>query len=109
MLALAFVFNAAGLQHGVILQREMRFTALATITTISQLIGTFVAILRRHARLWILGVGSHGSHASCNDYDRLLGRHKVVSGNATTWCGNAFDDAIRWHDHREYPHPVRRK
>ena len=44
VLALAFVFNAAGLQHGVILQREMRFTALATITTISQLIGTFVAI-----------------------------------------------------------------
>ena len=44
VLALAFVFNAAGLQHGVILQREMRFTALATITTISQLIGTLVAI-----------------------------------------------------------------
>jgi PST family polysaccharide transporter len=44
VLGLAFVFNAAGLQHGVMLQREMRFTALAVITTVSLLIGTVFAI-----------------------------------------------------------------
>ena len=44
VMALAFVFNSAGLQHGVILQREMRYTALAAIFTISQLIGTAAAI-----------------------------------------------------------------
>src|ERR1700722_13639377 len=44
VLALAFVFNAAGLQHGVILQREMRFTALALISTIGLLLGTAIAI-----------------------------------------------------------------
>jgi O-antigen/teichoic acid export membrane protein len=45
VLALAFVFNAAGLQHGVILQREMRFTALAVISTIGLLLGTAIAIV----------------------------------------------------------------
>jgi O-antigen/teichoic acid export membrane protein len=44
VLALAFVFNAAGLQHGVIIQREMRFTALAVISTISLLLSTAVGI-----------------------------------------------------------------
>ena len=44
VLGLAFVFNAAGLQHGVILQREMRFTALAVISTVGLLIGTVFAI-----------------------------------------------------------------
>lgn len=34
-LSLSFVFNAVGIQHGAILQRQMRFTALAVINTIS--------------------------------------------------------------------------
>ncbi len=43
-LAAGFVFNAAGVQHGVLLQREMRFTALAVISTIALIIGTAIAI-----------------------------------------------------------------
>lgn len=35
VLALGFVFNAAGIQHSALLQRQMRFTALATIDVIS--------------------------------------------------------------------------
>jgi PST family polysaccharide transporter len=35
ILAAAFVFNAAGVQHSVILQRHMRFTVLAAIDVIS--------------------------------------------------------------------------
>ena len=35
VLALGFLFNAAGVQHSAILQRQMRFTALATIDVVS--------------------------------------------------------------------------
>ena len=43
-LASSFIFNAAGIQHGVLLQREMRFTALAVISTISLVISTSIGI-----------------------------------------------------------------
>lgn len=43
-LAAGFVFNAAGVQHGALLQRQMRFTALAVINTIGLLVGTAIAI-----------------------------------------------------------------
>jgi O-antigen/teichoic acid export membrane protein len=44
VLATAFIFNAAGVQHSAILQRQMRFTALATIDTISWVVSTSVGI-----------------------------------------------------------------
>jgi PST family polysaccharide transporter len=44
VLAVGFLFNAAGVQHGAILQRQMRFTALAVINTISLVVGTVIAI-----------------------------------------------------------------
>ena len=43
-LAAGFLFNAAGVQHGALLQRQMRFTALAVINTVALLIGTAIAI-----------------------------------------------------------------
>ena len=43
-LASSFVFNAAGVQHGALLQRQMRFTALAIISTISLVVSTAIAI-----------------------------------------------------------------
>lgn len=43
VLGIGFVFNAAGVQHSAILQREMRFTALAIIETVSILGGTAIA------------------------------------------------------------------
>jgi O-antigen/teichoic acid export membrane protein len=43
-LAAGFLFNAAGVQHGVILQREMRFTALAVINTVSLIVGSVAGI-----------------------------------------------------------------
>jgi O-antigen/teichoic acid export membrane protein len=44
VLAVAFLFNAAGTQHSALLQRQMRFTALAVISVISLSIGTAIAI-----------------------------------------------------------------
>ena len=44
VLATGFLFNAAGVQHSAILQRQMRFTALSLIDTTSQLAGTAVGI-----------------------------------------------------------------
>ena len=43
-LAVGFLFNAAGVQHGVILQRAMRFTALAVINTVSLIVGSAAGI-----------------------------------------------------------------
>jgi O-antigen/teichoic acid export membrane protein len=45
VLAATFLFNAAGVQHGAHLQRDMRFTALAVINTIGLVVGTAIAIV----------------------------------------------------------------
>ncbi len=44
VLAPGFLFNAAGVQHGALLQRQMRFTDLAVINTVSLIVGTVIAI-----------------------------------------------------------------
>jgi len=44
VLAAGFLFNAAGVQHSALLQRHMRFTALAVINTVSLIVGTVIAI-----------------------------------------------------------------
>lgn len=44
VLALGFIFNAAGIQHSVLLQRQMRFTALAVIGIVSLIVGTAIGI-----------------------------------------------------------------
>jgi O-antigen/teichoic acid export membrane protein len=43
-LASSFIFNAAGVQHGALLQRQMRFTTLAVISVISLVVSTSMAI-----------------------------------------------------------------
>jgi PST family polysaccharide transporter len=45
VLAVGFIFNAAGVQHGALLQRQMRFTALAVINTVGLIAGTTIAIV----------------------------------------------------------------
>ena len=44
VLAAGFLFNAAGVQHSAILQRQMRFTALAMIQIISLVVSTALGI-----------------------------------------------------------------
>lgn len=44
VLAAGFLFNAAGIQHSVLLQRQMRFTALAVIGVTSLIVGTVIAM-----------------------------------------------------------------
>jgi PST family polysaccharide transporter len=44
VMALGFVFNGAGVQHSAVLQRQMRFTALASVDTVSLVLSTAVAI-----------------------------------------------------------------
>lgn len=45
VLALALIFNAAGVQHAALLQREMRYTALAVISVGALLAGTTIAAI----------------------------------------------------------------
>jgi O-antigen/teichoic acid export membrane protein len=44
VLAAGFLFNATGIQHSALLQRQMRFTALAVISVFSLIMGTAIAI-----------------------------------------------------------------
>lgn len=44
VLATGFLFNAAGVQHSALLQRQMRFTALAIINTISLVVSMAIGI-----------------------------------------------------------------
>jgi O-antigen/teichoic acid export membrane protein len=44
ILAAGFLFNAAGVQHSALLQRQMRFTVLAVISVVSLIVGTAIAI-----------------------------------------------------------------
>jgi O-antigen/teichoic acid export membrane protein len=44
ILAASFVFNAAGVQHTALLERQMRFTALATIDMIALVVSTAIGI-----------------------------------------------------------------
>ena len=43
-LASAFLINGAGVQHGALLQREMRFTAVSVIITTSMIVSTAIGI-----------------------------------------------------------------
>jgi len=45
VVAAGFIFNAAGVQHGALLLRQMRFTALAVINTVGLIVGTVIAIV----------------------------------------------------------------
>ena len=44
VLGTAFLFNGAGIQHSALLQRQMRFTALAVISVVSLIIGNTLGI-----------------------------------------------------------------
>ena len=44
IVAAGFLVNGAGVQHSALLQRQMRFTALASIDTLSLILSTIVAI-----------------------------------------------------------------
>lgn len=44
VLAFGFLLNSAGVQHGAMLQREMRFTALSVINTVGSFMGLAVGI-----------------------------------------------------------------
>src|SRR6516164_1532690 len=49
VLASGFLFNAAGIQHSALLQRQMRFTALAMISVVSSLVGIVTGIVGARA------------------------------------------------------------
>jgi len=43
-MAAGFIFNAAGVQHSALLQRQMRFTVIAVINTVGLVVGSVVGI-----------------------------------------------------------------
>jgi PST family polysaccharide transporter len=49
VLAAGFLFNAAGVQHSALLQRQMRFTAMAVIGVVALVVSTAIAIVGAEA------------------------------------------------------------
>ena len=90
VLGTAFLFNAVGIQHSALLQRQMRFTALAMIGVASLIAGTAVAIggaafgygywalvassvmtpLVASIGFWLVTVGSQGCRSGALGSDR---------------------------------------
>ena len=107
VLATGFLFNAAGVQHSALLQRQMRFTALAMIDIISLMVSTAVGIG--------MAVGGYGYWALVVMTVTLpfvatvcvVAHHVMDSGKAAQACGNSFHDAFRRYDHFEWPCRVR--
>ena len=60
VLASGFLFNAAGVQHSAILERQMRFTTLSIIDVVSLLAGslTAIAMAMRNFGYWSLAASS---------------------------------------------------
>jgi len=70
VLAAGFVLNAAGVQHSTLLQRQMRFVALAVIGVLSSLVSTVVGVVLAKAGCgyWALvwmGIASPAATTFC--------------------------------------------
>ena len=82
-----FLFNAVGVQHSALLQRQMRFTIIATIETIATVASVVVGIgmALRGFGYWAL-VGMTVGYAAC--LQRLgLARYSLDAGFATSANG----------------------
>ena len=109
VLAAGFLFNALGIQHSALLQRQMRFTALAVINTLGMIVGTAIAIGGAKAGLRILGSRGDDCYGSNRHYDRFLADHSLGAGDATQANWDSLYDPFRWDDHFEWPGGVYRQ
>jgi PST family polysaccharide transporter len=100
VVAAGFLFNAAGVQHSALLQRQMRFTALAVINTLGLVVGTAIANRRSQGRLRILVTGGYDGHDAPGSHNRLLDGHGLGSWTTAPWFGCAIHDAVWFHPHR---------
>src|SRR5262249_32854527 len=64
VLASGFLFNAAGIQHSALLQRQMRFTALAMISVLSSIVAIAIGIGGCGAGFRYLGPFGVDAHSS---------------------------------------------
>ena len=80
VLAGGFVLNAAGVQHGVLLQRQMRFTALAVIDIIGLAASTDYWNRHGIAPLWILVPGCHDAHGPARFHGLPMDSGELGSG-----------------------------
>ena len=99
VLAAGFLFNAAGVQHGALLQREMRFTTLAVINTVGLVVGTAVAIGGAQGWLRILGSRRHDGHSSIDQHHWFLADHGLGARDAAQAGWRPLYDAFRRYCH----------
>ena len=96
VLGAGFLFNAAGVQHGALLQRQMRFTALAVINTVALLAGELYCYCEAPGWLRILVAGSNDGCRSTDHHDWFSALSAAwVPGMPRRRCRRSFDDALR--------------
>ncbi len=102
VLAAGFLFNAAGVQHSALLQRQMRFTALAVISVVSLMVGTAIAISGAKAGYgyWAL-VAMTVTFPLINTIGVWMST-AWVPGRPHRRSGDSFYDAFWWHDHLKW-------
>ena len=83
VLALGFLFNAAGTQHSALLQRQMRFTALAVINVVSLAVGIAIAIYGAKAGYGYWALVSMSVTPPLDCHYRFLADHRLGTGDAT--------------------------
>ena len=103
VLATGFIFNAAGVQHSALLQRQMSFTALAVISIVSLIAGYCHRHCRRQCWLRILGPCSDVRHTSTYCHHRFLADRWLGSGDTTQAGWDSLYDAFWRHSHFEWP------
>ena len=109
VLAAGFLFNAAGVQHSALLQRQMRFTALAVINVGFLACGYRHCHWRGQGRLWILGSRGNDGHSSTHQHYWFVADHSLGARNAAQANRNSFDDAFWRHYHFEWPRCIYRQ
>ncbi len=95
VLATGFIFNAAGVQHSALLQRQMRFGTLAAIE-VARPHGNHCGGHRHGAsRLWILGARRHGRDVAGRFHRLRVDDGGVDAGTAAPANRDALHDALR--------------
>ena len=106
VLATGFLFNAAGVQHSALLERQMRFTVLAVISVVSLIAGTTIRHDQRQRWLRILGPRSDVRHSTTYCYYRFMADRELAAGDASELGWDPFYDAFWRHSHFEWPHSL---
>ena len=102
-MAAGFLFNAAGVQHFALLQRQLRYVALTVIETLSQLVSVVGWNRHGYCGLWILGSCRSDNRLAGYQYRLYVADDGVDPGDAAPESWDRLYAAFWRHHHFERP------